>query len=82
MNKVEFLNKTVFFLVRPETYWVICYLAAFTISYHVEVQLGLLHRPRKKSGMNFTCEYTTPMDFEPLNANPVSEFPLDRPIFP
>ena len=27
--------------------------------------------------MNFKCEYTTPMDFEPLNSNPVSEFPLD-----
>ena len=25
--------------------------------------------------MNITCEYTTPMDFEPLNPNPVSEFP-------
>ena len=25
MNKVEFLEKTVFFLVRPETYWVMCY---------------------------------------------------------
>ena len=24
MNKVEFLQKTVFFLVRPETYWVMC----------------------------------------------------------
>ena len=23
MNKVEFLVKTVFFLVRPETYWVV-----------------------------------------------------------
>ena len=32
--------------------------------------------PQKKCGMNFTCEYTTPMDFEPLNPNPVSEFPL------
>ena len=21
--------------------------------------------------MNFTCKYTTPMDFEPLNPNPV-----------
>ena len=36
----------------------------------------------KKSGMNFTCEYTTPMDFELLNPNPVSEFPLDPPVFP
>ena len=25
INKVEFLEKTVFFLVRPETYWVMCY---------------------------------------------------------
>ena len=32
--------------------------------------------------MNFTCEYTTPMDFEPLNPNPVLEFPLDPPVFP
>ena len=41
-----------------------------------------LHRPTKKNGMNFTCEYTTPMDFEPLNPNPVSEFPLDPLVFP
>ena len=34
----------------------------------------------KKIGMNFTCEYTTPMDFEPLNPYPVSEFPLDPPV--
>ena len=26
MNRVEFLQKTMFFLVRPETYWVVCYL--------------------------------------------------------
>ena len=26
MNKVKFFEKIVFFLVRPETYWVICYL--------------------------------------------------------
>ena len=38
--------------------------------------------PQKKSGMNFTCEYTTTMDFEPLNPNPVSEFPLDPQVFP
>ena len=25
MNKVEFLEKTVFSLVRPQTYWVMCY---------------------------------------------------------
>ena len=25
MNKVEFLGKTVFFLVGPETYWVMSY---------------------------------------------------------
>ena len=25
MNKIEFLEKTVFFLVRPETYWVMCW---------------------------------------------------------
>ena len=24
MNEVEFLEKTVFFLIRPETYWVMC----------------------------------------------------------
>ena len=35
----------------------------------------------KESEMNFTCKYTTPMDFEPLNPNPVSEFPLDPPVF-
>ena len=28
--------------------------------------------------MNFTCEYTTPMDFEPLNLSPASEFPLEK----
>ena len=38
--------------------------------------------PQKKSGMNFTCEYTTPMEFEPLNPNLVSEFPLDPSVFP
>ena len=38
--------------------------------------------PQKNSGMNFTCEYTSPMDFEPLNPNLVSEFPLDPPVFP
>ena len=38
--------------------------------------------PQKKSGMNFTCEYTIPMDFEPLNPNPVSEFPLDPQFSP
>ena len=38
--------------------------------------------PQKESGMNFTYEYTTPMDFEPLSPNPVSEFPLDPPVFP
>ena len=27
MNNVEFLEKTVFFLVRPETYLVMCYLS-------------------------------------------------------
>ena len=37
---------------------------------------------KKKRGMNFTCDYTTPIDFEPLNPNPVSEFPLDPPVFP
>ena len=26
MNKVEFLEKTVFFFVRPESYWVMCYV--------------------------------------------------------
>ena len=31
--------------------------------------------------MNFTCEYTTRMDFEPINPNPVSEFPW-TPQFP
>ena len=36
----------------------------------------------KKSGMTFTREYTTRMDFEPLNPNPVSEFPLVPPVFP
>ena len=25
MNKVEFIEKTLFFLVGPETYWVMCY---------------------------------------------------------
>ena len=30
----------------------------------------------QKSEINFTCEYTSPMDFEPLNSNPVSEFVL------
>ena len=29
MNKVEFLKKAVFFLVRPETYWVMCYFIHF-----------------------------------------------------
>ena len=27
MNKVEFLEKAVFYLVKPETYWVMCYVA-------------------------------------------------------
>ena len=36
----------------------------------------------KKSGMNLTCEYTTPMYFEPLNPNSVSEFPLDPQFSP
>ena len=37
---------------------------------------------KKESGMNFTCKYTTSMDFERLNPNPVSEFPLDPPVLP
>ena len=42
----------------------------------------MITQAHKKSGMNFTCEYTTPMDFEPLNPNPVSEFPLDPQFSP
>ena len=44
-----------------------------------EIQITQAH---KKSGINFTCEYATTIDFEPLNPNPVSEFPLDPPVFP
>ena len=29
MNKVGFLEKTVPFLVRPETYWEMCYLVKY-----------------------------------------------------
>ena len=32
--------------------------------------------------MNFTYEYTTRMDFEPLNPNLVSEFPLELQFSP
>ena len=39
-------------------------------------------RAQKKSGMNFICEYTNPMDFELLKPIPVSEFPPDPPVFP
>ena len=49
---------------------------------HSHIPSYLITQVHKKSGMNFTCEYTTPMDFEPLNPNPVSEFPLDPPVFP
>ena len=29
MNKIAFLEKPVFFLVRPVTYWVMCYAIIF-----------------------------------------------------
>ena len=32
MNKVEFLEKTAFFLIRPETHWVMCYFRVFIIN--------------------------------------------------
>ena len=38
MNKFVFLEKTVFFLVGPETYWVMCY-----ISYSPELQNLVVH---------------------------------------
>ena len=44
--------------------------------------LSVYTGPQKKSRMKFTCEYTTPMDLEPLNPNPVSEFSLDPPVLP
>ena len=42
----------------------------------------MVSQAHKKSGMNFICEYTTPMDFEPLNPNPISEFLLDPQFSP
>ena len=47
-----------------------------------DILLYITQAHKKKSEMNFTCEYTTRMDFEPLNPNPVSKFPLDHPVFP
>ena len=32
MNKVEFLEKTVFFLVKPKIYWVMCYVLQMQIN--------------------------------------------------
>ena len=73
------------------------FLKIFFLQYSISLLIGLNNTlsfklychylyhytgPQKKSGMNFTCEYTNPMDFEPLNPNPVSEFPLDPPVFP
>ena len=54
-------------------------LAAFQVKI---IFIMITQAYEKKSGMKFTCEYTTPMDFEPLNPNPVSEFPLEPPVFP
>ena len=41
----------------------------------------MITQANKKSGLNYTYEYATLIDFEPLNPNPVSEFPLDPAIF-
>ena len=48
----------------------------------VILDMLLITQAHKKSGMNFTCKYTTPIDFEPLNLNPVSEFLLDPQLSP
>ena len=41
MNKVEFLEKTVFFLVRPETYWVMCYMVLFQVRIKIWNKYGV-----------------------------------------
>ena len=40
MNKVEFLEKPVFFLVRPETYWVMCYVYLLKTFFYICKYLG------------------------------------------
>ena len=63
--------------------WMNGYKIIFNISIsYIWVISPITQAHKKKSGINFTCEYTTPMDFEPLNPNPVLEFPLDPPVFP
>ena len=39
MNKVEFLEKSVFFLVTLETYWVMCYIN-YVFDYSEHYHLG------------------------------------------
>ena len=48
MNEVEFLKEIVFFLVRSETYWVMCYFLLFGLISALYIRLFLTNIPEYK----------------------------------